>query len=177
MTNFFSALIISGGLRLDNELVIDDVSLTKLDPSTGEVIKQCRLPSLPHPRAGHTMDHDMVCGGFKDDDEWRRNEFPNRVTNCISLTQGRVKPKLKSWWTGNAWRKTHEIASRRAHMSWDSPEGVVLMGGETYTEIARNKLHIERMYHAPRILDAIPFYQRDIDYSHYGPFSLETENE
>ena len=177
MTNFFSALIISGGLSLNNDLVINDVSLTKLDPSTGEVIKQCRLPSLPHPRAGHTMDNDMVCGGFRDDNEYERTYWPNRETNCLSLTQGRVKPKLDSWWKGNAWRKTHEIGARREHMSWNSPEGVVLMGGETHTEIARNELRIEEISDVPRILDAIPFYQSDLDYSHYGPFNLETEDE
>ena len=59
----------------------------------------------------------------------------------------------------------------------DSPEGVVLMGGETHTEIARNELRIEEISDVPRILDAIPFYQSDLDYSHYGPFNLETEDE
>ena len=123
------------------------------------------------------MDRDMVCGGFRDDNEYYRTYWPNRETNCLSLTQGRVKPKLDSWWKGNAWRKTHEISPRREHMSWDSPEGVVLMGGETHTEIARNDLHIKKISDLRRILDAIPFYQRNVDSSEYGPFSLETEDE
>ena len=166
----FSALIISGGLtkNSDHERVIGDVTLTKLDPSTGEVIKQCRLPSLPHPRAGHTMDEDLVCGGSRADDEYARDDWDNRLTDCISLTQGRIKSKLHSWWRGKAWTKTHSIGRRRKHISWNSPEGVMLIGGEQDIEMARNGLSIKRI---SDVRDAIPF-RRDhystVMYADYG---------
>ena len=123
------------------------------------------------------MDYDLVCGGSKlsgwDGDDWK-----NRLTDCISLTQGRLKTKLNNWWKGKSWTKTYAISQRRKHMSWNSPEGVVLIGGEMDSEIARIWPNIKELSDIPELPDAIiPFYGGEHDYTRYGPFELETTKE
>ena len=53
---------------------------------------------------------------------------------CISLSgsgsQGGFKDRLKSWWRGKDWMRTHTLAEGRYnHVSWKVPGGVVLFGG------------------------------------------------
>ena len=88
------------------------VELLLMDPQTGEVSKRCSLPDLPENRNDHTVDGNMVCGG-------RKYTSPYKFfDNCISLQ------------TGGVWTETHKLITRRyKHSSWQSSEGVVLLGG------------------------------------------------
>jgi len=71
-------------------------------PSTGQ---HCQLPDLPDRRYWHTMEKMTVCGGG------------DTLTSCLTLTDAgwEVTTTLLEW--------------RYRHSSWDSPAGVILMGG------------------------------------------------
>ena len=66
----------------------------------------CR--DLPHPRHGHTHTGLTVCGGGEGD-----------VTRRSCVT-----------WRGGDWVTSHHLLySRIYHSSWDSPLGILLLGG------------------------------------------------
>ena len=116
----FSALLVAGGTNATqvwpvtggNYDYTTSVELLLMDPQTGEVTKRCSLPDLPENRNDHTVDGNMVCGG-------RKYTSPYKFfDNCISLQ------------TGGVWTETHKLITRRyKHSSWQSSEGVVLLGG------------------------------------------------
>ena len=89
-------------------------------PSTLETFP---LPSIPgSPRVWHTLTGTVLCGGA----------YPGTSTNCLELTQ-----------TGAGWQpySTALTVSRQAHSAWDSPSGVVLLGGydsPDYTELVNS---------------------------------------
>ena len=71
----------------------------------------CFLPSLPDDRAYHTMETLLICGGS--------GELAKDT--CISFLSGQ-------------WVVSHTMQERRAgHSSWETEEGVLLMGGGTET--------------------------------------------
>merc|ERR1711892_755721 len=73
-------------------------------PSTG---LSCSLPSLPDSRYGHTMDSTFICGGG------------NPPSTCLTFSSGK-------------WITSQRITSRYAHTSWETEQGVVLMGGDDH---------------------------------------------
>jgi hypothetical protein len=74
-------------------------------PSTG---LSCSLPALPDYRNGHTMDSLLICGGYGSSSD----------TTCLSFTSGQ-------------WITSHTLVEQRyAHISWQTEQGLVLMGGD-----------------------------------------------
>ena len=69
------------------------------------------LPSIEgHPRVWHTLTGNVLCGGvYRDTD-----------TSCLELTE-----------TGEGWQPYSSVLQqpRLAHSAWNSPEGIVLLGG------------------------------------------------
>ena len=66
----------------------------------------CTVPPLPDPRDSHTQDGEVACGGFY------------TLSTCVSLT-------------ASGWATSHNLVDRRYdHMSWRSPAGLLLMGGQ-----------------------------------------------
>jgi len=92
-------IILSGG-RAAN-IPITKTSVEVFVPSTG---KSCSLPSLPDDRSYHTMDGTLICGGYG-------------TTTCLSFSSGQ-------WITSNTL-----VETRYSHSSWQTDQGVVLMGG------------------------------------------------
>ena len=77
-------------------------------PSTDETFA---LPSIPgSPRVWHTLTRNVLCGGV----------YPGTSDSCLQLTE-----------TGDGWQpySTALQTPRLAHSTWDSPEGIVLLGG------------------------------------------------
>ena len=77
-------------------------------PSTQETFP---LPAIPgRPRVWHTLTGNVLCGGV----------YPDTSDNCLELQQN-----------GAGWTpfSTTLTESRLAHSQWDSPDGVVLLGG------------------------------------------------
>ena len=92
------------------------VELLNLDGSW-----HCSLPPLPERRYAHTQTGLVACGGFKNNSE----------KSCVRFSKGEEE-----------WKKSHTLKKRRwSHVSWDSPDGVLLMGGQgsfTTTELLTN---------------------------------------
>ena len=77
-------------------------------PSTKETFP---LPSIPgSPRVWHTLTGNILCGGV----------YPGTSDNCLELQQN-----------GDGWKDFSSTLkdSRLAHSQWNSPDGVVLLGG------------------------------------------------
>ena len=68
----------------------------------------CNLPDLPYDRYLHSQTGLTLCGGRHDPES----------TNCQTLSS-----------TGS-WEETHTLSMRRAsHCAWNSPQGIILIGG------------------------------------------------
>ena len=77
-------------------------------PSTKETFP---LPAIPgSPRVWHTLTGNLLCGGV----------YPGTSTNCLELKEN-----------GDGWTpfSTALTQSRLAHSQWDSPSGIILLGG------------------------------------------------
>ena len=94
------------------------VELLNLDGSW-----HCSLPPLPEQRDSHTQTGLVACGGFEKN---RKSE-----KSCVRFSKGEEE-----------WKKSHTLKNQRwSHVSWDSPDGVLLMGGQgrfTTTELLTN---------------------------------------
>ena len=81
------------------------------------------LPGIPgNRRVGHTLTGNVICGGL----------YPGTSDNCF---------ELKSDGTGWGSYISPLTESRMAHSSWNSPDGIVLLGGYfrgTKVEILKN---------------------------------------
>ena len=86
----------------------------------------CSVPPLPDSRHHHTQDGEVACGGQDYED----------ATSCSTLT-------------ASGWTKSHDLLyERRKHASWNSPDGLLLMGGEyglRTTELLANTSTSRRM--------------------------------
>ena len=70
----------------------------------------CALPSLPDLRVWHTQSGLVTCGGEG-----------NQPPSCLTFS-------------GGHWKKTHTLRpryGRYGHTAWASPQGVLLMGGDS----------------------------------------------
>ena len=82
-------------------------------PHKAEVIlpdgRSCTMPDLPSlGRFGHTQSGLTACGGGEND---------GTRTSCDSFT-------------GGQWERSHELHDERhEHVSWQSPHGILLIGG------------------------------------------------
>ena len=77
-------------------------------PSTNETFS---LPSIPgSPRVWHTLTRNVLCGGV----------YPGTSDSCLQLTG-----------SGDGWQPYSSTLQtyRLAHSTWDSPQGIVLLGG------------------------------------------------
>ena len=77
-------------------------------PSTLETFS---LPAIPgSPRVWHTLTGTVLCGGA----------YAGTSTSCLKLKEN-----------GDGWQpySSNLTQSRLAHSAWDSPSGVVLLGG------------------------------------------------
>ena len=85
-----------------------------LNPTTGQ---SCLLPSLPDKRKYHTSAGLEICGGMY------------TTTSCISFS------------SSGEWVASHTLLEKREdHVSWDTEEGTIIIGGvhsPTTTEIVR----------------------------------------
>ena len=85
-----------------------------LNPTIGQ---SCLLPSLPDKRSYHTSAGLEICGGY------------DTRTSCITFS------------SSGEWVTSHTLLEKRHHhVSWDTEEGTIIMGGEyslTTTEIVR----------------------------------------
>ena len=70
----------------------------------------CTLPDLPPPgRRDHSATGLTLCGGWGDGDE-------GTGTTCSTFT--------------GQWETSHQLGvPRYSHVSWDSPSGIILLGG------------------------------------------------
>ena len=109
-------VLVTGGYKSS---ALASVELLNLDGSF-----LCKLPSLPDGRSGHTQTGLVACGG------WPRSTNTNSK-DCLTFSIGMEE-----------WKISHNLTEERIqHSSWDSPEGVVLLGGwknENTTEILTN---------------------------------------
>ena len=101
-------VMLSGILLCGGEGSLDSVEVFL--PSSG---LSCSLPSLPDPRAGHTIDNLLLCGG---------GEYPALPSNsaCLTLSSGE-------------WVTSHTLVSPRyGHTSWATDQGLLLLGGQDH---------------------------------------------
>ena len=78
--------------------------------------RSCRLPSLPEPRSGHTQSGLTACGG------WGGILVQNTTWHtCVTFAAG-------------VWKRSHTLANKRLfHVAWQSPAGILLIGGTEQT--------------------------------------------
>ena len=94
-------VLVTGGMSPGGDL--DSVELLNMDGTWN-----CPMPPMPVGRYHHTQTGPVVCGGYGGE------------KSCITFISGDVN-----------WKKTHTLAKdgRRMHTAWDSPQGIVLIGG------------------------------------------------
>ena len=102
-------LIVTGGENESGK--VTKVELLKTDGS-----HICHLEELPAPRYHHTQSGNITCGGGD----------ASSQSSCVMLRDG-------------SWERTHTLSKKRnMHNSWNSPVGVLLLGGKgaaTSTEL------------------------------------------
>ena len=78
--------------------------------------RSCLLPRLPSPgRKWHTQSSYSACGGW------------DTETNCLSFD--------------GEWEQSHSLSEERdSHVSWQSPAGILLMGGDWSTDYTSTEL-------------------------------------
>ena len=95
-------IIITGGVNGSGALT--SVELLKADGSQ----TSCSLPQLPEGRRVHSQTGLTACGGYDSDDIKR---------SCVTLS-------------GGFWTRSHNLVSPRGfHTSWESHQGIMLLGG------------------------------------------------
>ena len=78
--------------------------------------RSCSLPSLPAPRADHSQSGLTACGGWAELLQWETT-----LHSCVTFIAG-------------VWKRSHTLSkSRLYHVAWQSPAGILLMGGTEQT--------------------------------------------
>ena len=107
MTNI-SVILVSGGEHHDS--VGRSVELYYTNRS-----RICSLPNLPYTRGRHTQTGVTACGGYGDSPDMDSAT----KTSCHTLS------------SSGSWLQTHSLDQPRwEHSAWDSPQGIVLIGGK-----------------------------------------------
>ena len=113
--NILPGIIISGGWSTATR---NSVEVFMPESGIG-----CTLPDLPDERRFHTMDGLVLCGGC----------YGNTGTSCLTFTSGQ-------------WTTSHTLLhDRHQHSSWQSEEGLVLIGGDespTTTELLQGNYSV-----------------------------------
>ena len=115
--NIYSGLIISGGSTSGNSAEI-------YVPSTGQ---HCQLPDLPGSRRYHqTMEKLSVCGGTK---SLTRKSCLTLRNGTWETTTTLLEDRLSYFTCLVSFMLKIILIFRRYHCSWDSPSGIILLGG------------------------------------------------
>ena len=78
--------------------------------------RRCTLPSLPMSRSFHTQSGLTACGGFGELLQWETT-----LRSCVTFVAG-------------VWKRSHTLANKRLfHVAWQSPAGILLIGGTEQT--------------------------------------------
>ena len=102
LVNLISAIMVTGGYYGS------DLASVEVFSGAGTPIS-CTIPPLPAARYGHTQDGLLSCGGWGTDT--RRN--------CVKISA-----------LAGGWVVSHNLLQDRSgHSSWQSPAGLVLIGG------------------------------------------------
>ena len=88
----------------------DRFSSEMYDPFTKT---SCSLPQLPDARGGHSQNAGLTCGGGY--------KAPASATTCVKWNPA-----------SGTWKKSHTLKEgRTGHVSWETPSGVYLLGGDS----------------------------------------------
>jgi len=89
---------------------------TKVEAINSDGILLCALPDLPESRSFHSMDENVICGGFKAGSSIRES---GPLSNCLHFEEGQ--------WMAYNLSLPQTVHS---HVSWRRPDGgIQLMGG------------------------------------------------
>ena len=106
--------MVTGGFAKSYKEGLASVELLNMDGSW-----HCSLPSLPSARRSHTQTGLVECGGFNLGDNTTQN-------TCVTFNDDEDDEDY------GYWVKTHNLEMKRTdHSSWASPQGVILIGGNT----------------------------------------------
>ena len=110
---FFSVIIITGGKTGTGEPTVE------LLDEHGTLI--CNLPNLPDERFGHTQTGLIACGG---------DHQSHGISTCLTFQDG-------------SWTYSNLNEPRYIHSSWNSPQGVMLLGGKDPNPLITSEIQTE----------------------------------
>ena len=107
MVSLILGVLISGGRNNTVGKPLQSVEIYIPGSNVG-----CSLPQLPEGREMHTQDGRLACGGS-------RSSFSNTDTTCVKWSSD-----------SGTWSQSHTLRkSRSGHVSWNTKDGVYLIGG------------------------------------------------
>ena len=112
---FFLVIIITGG---NSPSGTDEPQVELLD-EYGTLI--CNLPNLPDERFGHTQTGLVACGG---------GNASYGISTCLTFQDG-------------SWTYSYMTEPRYLHSSWNSPKGVMLLGGQYIHPLLTSEILME----------------------------------
>ena len=116
---FYLVFIVAGGIQGSNYMT----SVEVLDTNGSSL---CELPGLPTPRRGLQLNGLTACGGA--DRNANASTQDQTKTSCLTFS-----PAAGEDW----WEASHTLQHPPA-LSWQSPEGLMMLGANKTTEILTN---------------------------------------
>ena len=116
---FYLVFVVAGGIQGSNVLT----SVEVLDTNGSSL---CELPGLPTPREGLQLNGLTACGGR--DRHANASTQDQTKTSCLTFS-----PAAGADW----WAASHTL-QHPPFLSWPSPEGLMMLGGDKTTEILTN---------------------------------------